>query len=379
MSAIERKFAIVIVNSIAPYCYELNNILALPNGFSYRFRYQNSKQGEWMPEIDNPKDLNNCDGLIVLREFQNTADLTPIRKINIYKVLIIGDIVYIEYRLKDKVILSSNLEERKAQIRRFNERITPDIKTDIYPNTPGTDLKNLVFFGMDYTHDFIDKDYKGDIEDQDSNKWGNIVELIGDGLEVYKDIDFIKITGIVNDNGKLAKVQTVKNNTFFLLENKRVYNLQFLQRTYTGRRGTSSVVTPRNIVMTTGSTDIKTIISRRDILGKYDLMHFSFKPDITSIRNDSFLMIEFERKNDDVFLPSITVPVRIRTSIFEIALTISSVVVFILTIILYWLPDKIVASDSVQAFRNILLPIMILAGGGTMRNIRDFILGRVNL
>ena len=56
----ESKFVIIIVNSIPPYCYELNNILSLPDGFNYRFRYQKKKMGEWMPEIENPKDLMKC-------------------------------------------------------------------------------------------------------------------------------------------------------------------------------------------------------------------------------------------------------------------------------------------------------------------------------
>src|SRR5690349_12187560 len=93
----EKKFVIIIVNSIAPYCYELNNILALPDNFVYRFRFRKSKKGEWMPQIDNPKSLRDCDGLIVLREFQTTGQFIPIRKIHINKVSVIGDIVYIEY------------------------------------------------------------------------------------------------------------------------------------------------------------------------------------------------------------------------------------------------------------------------------------------
>src|SRR5689334_2753489 len=123
----KNKFVIIIVNSIPPYCYELNNMLSLTNGFSYRFRYQKKKQGNWMPEITDPSELENCSGLIVLRDFHNTADLIPIRKIFIYKTIIIGDIVYLEYTLGEKVEFSSDLKRREEQLKTFNVRILRDI------------------------------------------------------------------------------------------------------------------------------------------------------------------------------------------------------------------------------------------------------------
>ncbi len=375
----DKKFAIIIVNSIAPYCYELNNILALPDNFVYRFRFRKSKRGEWMPEIDNPKKLKDCDGLIVLREFQTTAQLIPIRKIRIIKVSVIGDVVYIEYKLREKVLFSSNPDQREAQLNKFNERITTDVRTNLYPNLPRADLRNLVFFGADYSYDFTDEGYQGDAEDEDSNRWGNIIELIGN-IEIYKDIDFIKITELRDERGKLAIVQDEKTGAMFQLNNKTVYNLQFLQRTYTHLSGTSSVIRPRDIVMTPGSNEIDPIISRRSILGKYDLLQFSFRPESTSLlQKDSFIMLEFQDKENILFLPGILVPIRIKPSVLEIGLVIASISIFILAVIGYWFATSIAPSGSEQSLRNILLPIMILSGGGILRSIRDFILGRIIL
>jgi hypothetical protein len=220
------KFVIIIVNSIPPYCYELNNILSLPNNFTYRFRYQKTKQGNWMPEIENPYDLKDKHGLIVLRDFQNTAEFIPVRKVFIYNIIIIGDIVYIEYSLEDKVEFSSDLKDRETQINLFNQRITTDINLIKYPNAPLTDLKNLIFFGTDYSYDIIDTKYKGAANDKDSNRWGNIIETIGNyktvGLTVYNNTDFLKIIGLQDENGKFAEIKSENNKAYYEIENKRI-------------------------------------------------------------------------------------------------------------------------------------------------------------
>ena len=388
----DKKFVVIIVNSIEPYCHELNNILALPEAFTYRFRYQKNKLGEWMPEVDDPKELRGCEGLVVLREFQKTAKFIPIRKIALYNVMVIGDIVYLEYRLGLRIPFSSDLKKRDEQIARFNQRILTDIKTDIYPNTPGEDLKNLVFFGTDYTYDFLDEDYRGAPEDEDANRWGNLIDLIGTfeghGIEVLRDVDFLKITDISDDDGNPARIIERREQAEFLLKNRRNYSMRFLQRAHTGRKGTSAVLTPRTIQLVLDSSELKPIIDRVDVLGKYDFLKLTFRPEITSSAKNSFLMLQIRRGEHRSALPSIVIPIRVKYSFLETSLAVSSAVIFVATVIVYWFaglvlgyasPGQPVSAESIQAFRNVLLPVMILSGGGLLRNTRDFVLGRISL
>ena len=80
------KFVIIIVNTIPPYGYEINNIIGLPEGFPYRFRYR-----QWyIPEIPDPSQISDCAGLIVLRNFE-TAKFIPVRKIRISNIRKVGD------------------------------------------------------------------------------------------------------------------------------------------------------------------------------------------------------------------------------------------------------------------------------------------------
>jgi hypothetical protein len=392
----DNKFALIIVNSIPPYCYELNNILSLPDNFSYRFRYQKAKQGNWMPEIQNPYELKNKHGLIVLRDFQTTAEFIPIRKIFIDNILVIGDIVYIEYLLKEKVELSSDLTERDSQISLFNQRIVTDINLQKYPNAPLTDLKNLIFFGTDYSYDIQDTKYQGAAEDKDSNKWGNIIETIGKykgvGLPVYNNNDFFKIIGITDENGIFAKQKFKNSKAYYEIDNKKIYKIQFLQRTYTGRShvGDSSVLTPRIVELATGNPEIIPIISQKDIMGKYDLLELTFKCNVTSPTLQSYLLLRV-RDSEPPKAPTIIIPIKVLFSKREFFLNISSVLVFALLFFTYLYAEGVIqfltprttslASD-VNSLKNILLPLMIIFGSNTFRrisSIKEFIFGRINL
>ncbi|MBL7694656.1 MAG: hypothetical protein JNK91_07410 [Ferruginibacter sp.] len=392
----DNKFVIIIVNSIPPYCYELNNILSLPDNFSYRFRYQKTKQGNWMPEIQNPYDLKKKHGLIVLRDFQTTAEFIPIRKIFIDNILVIGDIVYIEYLLKEKVELSSDLTERDNQINQFNQRIVTDINLTKYPNTPLTDLKNLIFFGTDYSYDIQDNKYKGANEDKDSNKWGNIIETIGKykgvGLPVYNNNDFFKIIGIADENGVFAKQKIKNSKAYYEIDNKKIYKIQFLQRTYTGRSnvGDSSVLTPRIVELATGNPEIIPIISQKDIMGKYDLLELTFKSNVTSPTLQSFLLLRVI-DSEPPKAPTIIIPIKVLFSKREFFLNISSVLFFVLLFITYLYaeglmkflnPNNTNLASDVNSLKNILLPLMIIFGSNTFKritSIKEFIFGRINL
>ncbi|RPI14965.1 MAG: hypothetical protein EHM58_15230 [Ignavibacteriae bacterium] len=397
----EKKFVIIIVNSIPPYCFELNNILSLPDGFSYRFRYQKKKQGNWMPEIDNPSELNNCYGLIVLRDFQDTGDFIPIREIFIYKIIIIGDIVYIEYILCKKIELSSNLMRRSEQLESFKLRMEKDINIIKYPNTPKKDLKNLIFFGSDYTFDINDEFYKGKAVDKDSNKWGNLIETIGkyksQGIQIYKDTDFLNIIGIEDEEGTRASIIIKKLKAFYEIENNKVYKIVFLQRSYTGKSasGDSSVIVPRIVTLSAGNPEIIPIISQKIIAGKYDLLELTFKTAISTASLKSYIILEVqEHSNNWKKSPPIIIPVKVNISKRQLLYKIISIFIFIVLFLVYSYSYEIILflnqpntlneiiNPQVVSLRNILLPLMIIFGSNTFVNIthiKEFIFGRINI
>ena len=132
-----QQTALIIVNAIAPYCFELNNFLAMPQGFNYRFRYRRF----WMPTIGDPKELEGLPLLIILRIFES-GELIPLREATVERISEVGDVVHIEYRLGEIMPLPDDTNLRSNQILGFT-RATEKVLGE-YSNVPGKDLRNLV-------------------------------------------------------------------------------------------------------------------------------------------------------------------------------------------------------------------------------------------
>lgn len=108
-----KQTVLIIVNAIAPYCFELNNVLAMPTGFIYRFRYRRF----WMPTIADPNKLAGLPLLILLRIFES-GELIPLREATIERISEVGDVVHIEYRLGEIV----RLQDEPASARNRSQR-----------------------------------------------------------------------------------------------------------------------------------------------------------------------------------------------------------------------------------------------------------------
>src|SRR2546429_8544129 len=142
------RFTIIVIDAVRPYAYEINNILALPAGFTYRCRYRQRRVG-----VDRPVErLRHTNGLVILRCLED-GRMFPVRKIHGDAARKVGDIVYIQYSLADRVKLSSAQGERQRQIDHFNELVLPNLAE---PNEPGADLTHMVFFGIDFCY-FLDE------------------------------------------------------------------------------------------------------------------------------------------------------------------------------------------------------------------------------
>ena len=400
------KTIIIIINSIPPYCYEINNILSLPNGFRYRFRYQKKKGEGWLPEIDNPKEMENNIGLIVLREFQETGKFIPIRNIFIDKIEVIGDIIYIEYQLKNRITFSPDESDRVRQINQFNDRINADIQLEKYPNIPRQNLKNLVFIGNDYTYDFENgknsnkeitsenkknsnkkiasengKNSNKEIASenvQDSEKWGRTIELLGrfegNGIDVYKNYDFINIRSIYDLKHKPAKIFIDKNRQYFLLENRKIYILSILQRSYSEKTNNNH---RRDIELKVDDTIVKAMNPKLSLTGKYDVLDFYIRPEILSSSKNSFLLLNFYENNELLAYPSIIIPIKIEFSSIENIIKLFTIIIFIGLIIVYWFADYFTVYYNIDTLRKVLIPFMILFGGEILKIIREFFLIRI--
>lgn len=392
--------AIIIINDIAPYIYEINNILCLPKDFRYRVRYRNYEQ-RWMPEVDNPAELGGCDALIVLRE-KETSFLYPIRKVKINNVETIGDIIYIEFINKEIVDISSN--ESSRNIETFHKELEAKIAEDGWENRPGEDLNSLIFFTEDDYTVNLSGNHRNEI-----GRWGELVGILATGLDKYRDFDFIKIHDISAESGGTAEIVNRKDarGAKYELNDKTTYDIRVVQRTRTHVQDESMVIVPRTLRLETGP-EIENLISKLTISGKYDIMRFKIRPDIDNWEGNSFLRLVFDREklnrqyhfDDNKFqqqelpldldsgnsydavdnipredlIPSIEIPISIRKttqqrnySIFlSVLFGIVAVLIFVPDLLVFWMANP--SSGLVQNIQNGLVVVLIIMSA----SLKDF-------
>jgi hypothetical protein len=76
----------LVTNSIAPYCYDIHQLVGLPVNLNHRFRYSDP----WINLPNGIKSIVGKEALIVLRDF-NTGNFIPLRFVVIKEVVKIGD------------------------------------------------------------------------------------------------------------------------------------------------------------------------------------------------------------------------------------------------------------------------------------------------
>ena len=359
----DRRIVYIIFNSIPPYAFEANIILALPDGMPYRARFRK----EWHPDINNPRDIELRDGVLVLRDW-DTGSLIPIRRIRIRKVDPVGDIYYIDYLLTNLIEYDSDDQTRDNQVKDFNERILFELRP--YQNNPGEDLIKLVFMGSDLAANISDSHPKGELDQREFDNWGKIVSLIGK-IGCYLDQDFLKIIRLSDEGGKQRKFVSVGGIKRYSLSNTKVYYLDVFQRSFTTKTADSSVTT-RTIKLSAEIDAIKPIRDRFAIVGKYDMYRFRLKAQAPQRTRDTDIAIDTERADQKGPVPTIYLPVRITTPITTMVYRIVAALFFIFGAILLFFGDTFFQTNADVA-KNVGIFLMILAGPGTREAIMNLL------
>ncbi len=332
---------IIILNSIPPYAYEVNNILSLPNGSNYRFRFRK----KWMPTIKNPLDMIGQPGLIILRNFA-TAEFMPLRRIRISDILEIGEVSYIEYTLQDIIDFDSDRERRHQQLYEFNERIKVAIRG--FDNNPNENLRKLIFQDTDPAFSISDDNYEGTAENRVVNSWGNLLQIISE-IDCFQDFDFLKVIAIVDNKGNSVPIKTYpySDTARYRLRNNLLYRLRVFQTTFTGLSGGSSAKSGRRLVLQGEPGQVLMVKSTHIIAGKYDLMEFKFKTETTSRAGDSSLTLEIHRDDEQV-RPNIDIPIRVTMHWTQVLIWIVSIVAFMIGVFLLFRADLIKGLTNAQ-------------------------------
>jgi hypothetical protein len=143
-----------------------------------------------------------------------------------------------------------------------------------------------------------------------------------------------------------------------------------LQRTYTGKKGDSSVSGNRVLELTTNSENVTVLRGKQPILGKYDVFHFYIRPGRSNKRTfvQLFLGATADIGTDVPRVSPLEIPLAVEASLRLKLRTVTSGVafVFLLTGYLFsqtvapWFPARL--AISAPAIEKACLTGMILVG-----------------
>lgn len=364
------RFTIIVIDAIRPYAYEINNILALPAGFTYRCRYRQRRV-----RVDRPVErLRDTNGLVILRCLED-ARLYPIRKIHIDAARKVGDIVYIQYMLGDRVKLSSAQSERQVQIDHFNELVLPNLAE---PNEPGVDLTHMVFFGIDFCY-FLDE--SSDEPCTEDERWGNIVDELR-RLPIYQEFDFLKVVSLLDEHQRPVPLV---DGTGYQLRPAGTYELEMLQRRHARKAAEDGPSPNRLIRLLMNERDYRPIEDTFPVSGRYDLFRYRFQTTSDRQRKHSFVLLRNEPSPSgrdaapdatrgagpipDVLIPTVIDPTRSQMAVLgaRVALGMALFTVYIAPQTVSQLltgsgrPKPPVADPAVSQFALVLL-VLVLTG-----------------
>ncbi|MBA7511971.1 hypothetical protein ES705_03970 [subsurface metagenome] len=351
----EKKWLILVTNNIKPYMYDVPLVLALPEGFTYRFRYT----VRWF----NEKDLKSeTEALIVVRDV-NTAKLYPIRHATVEKIYPFGFIRYIEFSVRNFVPYSNDINECQQKIDNFAKKVEETLGDD-YNNIPKTDMTPLVFL-MNSLEDLGDSELTYS-KNQENEQWCNILQLLSD-MTCYSNLSFLKIESLKSISGDKYLCKKLKNKVMgYKVSGGNTYSLNVLQSVPYDPNTAEEFHIPHKIELQTEEEVLFRIKGINHVVGKYDLLHFIFKAGI--FVNDIYTYLEII-DHQCVELPGmlpVHLPLVVEIGKLRKTLRWLRMAVFIPLLLVFIFAESVSASlkCDVNVLRNIVILALALCVGG---------------
>lgn len=272
---------VIVANTLEPYGYELIRILAVPNGFRHRFRFES----EWVDHgVVSKPPIPGSIGYIVLRDFE-TAKLYPIRGFKVASFAQVGTINYLECELSELFDFDSDASRRTTEFEAFNVSFNNIRREITESNLAGQHMKPLVFeTGVAPAITNANSRMSGD-NDREHEKWNNLIQSLK-RVPFYSGIDFLRLLH-VNAVGQTDPVNIV-NGQFRLVEQERYTVLLAQQRVAGG-----DAQFTRDIKLSTDPLNMSAVRGINRAVGKYDVLSFEICVRAIEESTPGFFEIEF--------------------------------------------------------------------------------------
>jgi len=264
------KEVFLLTSTAFPYIKDALDLLFLPSGVHYRFRYRRA----WVPPEfltkEGAKKLNGTKAIIVhihtkkeSEEAYKILEYIPLREAKIDEVKVLGEFLWIGFVLGDWVHYhnATKAEELNEYHESFKRRVPKDYREYV---------SKIIFFVDNFDIETVPDDPTGENEDIIKN-WTQMATHIGN-LEPHKDSIFTKILSIQDMNTRESISPTLfdEHITGYQLRGGRVYSIDVAQY-YPGKEK----ITPFDLNLITSGA-IRPIKGEAEIKGKYDILNFIF-------------------------------------------------------------------------------------------------------
>lgn len=340
----------LIIHSHQPYCFDINQILALPSGF----RFHNRFDIQWIHQ-DLRQDLESLKGqrvLLILRDPDNNQ-LVPFRWGRLFNVERIAKTVLFDYHLDDLIDYSNDdnviAEEIKAHTREFSER------HDWLPGELGKGLTTPAVFRSDVGAALSTSDA------DDMKAWGNCVDAVSTA-PCYLRMEFLKVVGLFDSNNRRAPV--VKET--LRVSRNSMYVLSIFE--YIPKPGPENERIPlHNLELTSFPDHVTTLVPKQQIVGKYDRLEFDLKVLNLGPNERTALAIPYQPDAATTATASATIYLPLSTRPSHHGQLIAAVIVAVASLFFMFRPD--IGQLSQEVVRNVATVIFVLTVSGPSRTL----------
>jgi hypothetical protein len=340
----------LIIHSHRPYCFDINQILALPSGF----RFHNRFDIQWVHQ-DLQQDLASLKGdrvLLVLRDSDNNK-LIPFRWGTLVNVERIAKTVLFDYDLADLINYSNEdnviAEEINARTREFASR------HDWLPGEVGRGLTTPAVFRSDVCSGL------GTSDANDMKAWGNCVDAVSTA-PCYLRIEFLKVVGLFDADNKRAPVV----NETLRVKHNSMYVLSIFE--YIPKPGLENESIPlHNLQLTSFPDHVTTLVPTQQIVGKYDRLEFDLKVLNMGSGERTALAIPYQPDAATTASASATIYLPLSTAPSRHGQLIAALVLAAASLFFMFRPD--IGRLPQEVVRNVATVLFILTVSGPSRTL----------
>lgn len=264
----EDRTVFLLTSTTFPYIKDALDLLFLPSGLHYRFRYWKG----WLPnEFLTKEGAHELRGKRAIIIHINTKkeqegvyrilEFIPIREAKIDSVRVLGEFLWVRFILGDWICYHE--AAKSGELNEFHESIKKQV-----PQESREFVKKIMFFVKRFKIETIPDDPSGE-NDEVIKNWAIIASHVGK-LEPHQNSIFTKFLSIkdMNTRETISPMLLDTHITGYQLNAGKVYSIDVAQY-YPGQKE----IKPFNLTILT-STVITPIKGEAEMKGKYDLLHF---------------------------------------------------------------------------------------------------------